>query len=374
LINIEKKRLDTLDLIQHITVITGIVSIAYLFVLFVVIARKGSPTTTNMPFEGVSIIIAAHNELDNLKVHIDSIFNQSYPRFEVIVVCDRCTDGSVEFLQSIKHKSLIIKEIYTLSETIQSKKRALEEGIQCAQYPWILLTDADCFVDSTEWIQSMMQVKGKQDVCIGLSMYVPKSTFLNQIIQFETLFTAIQYASWAILGKPYMAVGRNLLYAKQLFINNQGFGNQAQHLGGDDDLLIQQIATKQNSTVGISKQTITRSKPAEGFRAWWRQKHRHLHAGKSYPFLVLIGLSIYPIFSLLFYMGCIYCLFTHDIKAIIPFYILRTCIFISIFVRMGRKWDVGIHYLYLLIAEIVYLMYLLCAGFYNLAVPIKKWK
>jgi cellulose synthase/poly-beta-1,6-N-acetylglucosamine synthase-like glycosyltransferase len=110
---LKKKRLDTLDLIQHITVITGIVSIAYLFVLFVVIARKGSPTTTNMPFEGVSIIIAAHNELDNLKVHIDSIFNQSYPRFEVIVVCDRCTDGSVEFLQSIKHKSLIIKDLHT---------------------------------------------------------------------------------------------------------------------------------------------------------------------------------------------------------------------------------------------------------------------
>jgi glycosyltransferase involved in cell wall biosynthesis len=366
--------LDTLALIQHITIIAGIVSITYLFVLFVVIARKGSPASITNPIEGVSIIIAAHNELDNLNAHLDSILNQTYHRFEVIVVCDRCTDGSVEFLQSINHKSLIVKEIHTLSASIHPKKRALEEGIKCAQYPWILLTDADCFVDSTEWIQSMMQAKGQKDICIGLSMYASKPSFLNQIIQFETLFTAIQYASWAILGKPYMAVGRNLLYAKQLFINNLGFGNQAQHLGGDDDLLIQQIARGQNSTVGISRDTITKSKPAEGFNTWWRQKHRHLHAGKSYPFAVLIGLSIYPIFSLLFYMGCIYCLFTHDIKAIIPFYILRTCIFISIFVRMGRKWDVAIHFLYLPIAEIVYLMYLLCAGFYNLAVPIKKWK
>ena len=372
--NIEEKILDTISLIQTLTIIAGIASIAYLYVLKVVIESKRLPIIHKGVAEGVSIVIAAHNELENLKVHLESFLNQSYPDFEVIVVCDRCTDGSVEYLQRINNKKLIIKEITELYPDINSKKRAVTEGITCASKPWILLTDADCFVDNSGWILSMMEAKEQKDICIGVSMYEQKSTILNQIIQFETVITALQYVSWAILGKPYMAVGRNLLYSKQLFINNHGFGNRAQHLAGDDDLLIQQIATSRNSTVGINSQTITRSKPTEGFRAWWRQKHRHLHAGKSYPITVVICLSIYPVFGLLYYLGCIYCLFTHDIKAIMLFYILRTCIFISIFVRMRRKWDVAIHTLYLPIAEIVYLMYLLFAGIYNLAVPIKKWK
>lgn len=366
--------MDNLSLLQTLTIIAGIVSIAYLYVLNVVIDTKKPPSIHNLNTEGVSIVIAAHNELENLKAHLDTFLSQSYPDFEVIVVCDRCTDGSVQYLKGIHNNKLIIKEINELSPIINSKKRALTDAIEMATKPWILLTDADCFVQNSNWIQAMMETKGDKDVCIGVSMYEQKPSFLNQIIQFETIITALQYASWAILGKPYMAVGRNLLYSKQLFINNQGFGNQAHHLGGDDDLLIQQIATRKNSNVGIYKQTITRSKPAEGFKQWWRQKHRHLHAGKSYPFIVLIGLSLYPVFALLFYIGCIYSLFTHDLKVIILFYILRTCIFISIFVKMGRKWDVALHLFYFPIAEIIYLMYLLFAGVYNLAVPIKKWK
>jgi len=367
--------LNSQSFIEILFYTTGILSIGYLLFMAITLATHKQPlsstVTTN---EGVSVVIAVHNEYENLQQFLPSILNQSYSNFEVIIACDRCTDGSVAFLQSLHHSALHIIEINTLTDSIQPKKAALTQAIQLAKHPWILATDADCYPVSNQWIDEMMKARNGKGVCLGFSFYLPKPSFLNAFIQFETVLTALQYGAWALLGKPYMAVGRNLMYATELFINNKGFGKQANHLGGDDDLFVQNIATNSNVCISIKPSTFTISKPAEGFRQWWRQKHRHLHAGKQYPFGTLLGLSIYPISSALFHFITIYYLITLNFEPILVFYILRTCIFISIFTRIGYKWNVKLPVFFLAITEIVYLIYLLFAGIYNLAVPIKKWK
>ena len=50
-----------------------------------------------------------------------------------------------------------------------------------------------------------------------------KNSFLNKLIRFETMLTALQYFSYAIDGKAYMGVGRNLAYKKSIFISADGF-------------------------------------------------------------------------------------------------------------------------------------------------------
>ncbi len=360
--------------IEMLLIASGTISIVYLLVMALVVAfhkNKTAPTAIN---EGVSVIIAAHNEYENLKLFLPTILNQEYPNFEVLVVCDRCTDESIGYLKSITHPALHILEIHTQTDGLQPKKAALTEGIKIAKHPWILATDADCYAVSNKWIEEMMLAKNNKQVCLGLSMYQQKFTFLNFFIQFETLFTGIQYSSWAKMGKPYMAVGRNLLYARELFINNQGFGKYGYHLGGDDDLLIQSIAFSKNTSVATNPNSFTISRPSETYTQWWRQKHRHLHAGKQYPLAVLMGLGIYPLTSALFHFLCFYCFFTLNLEVVMTIYILRTCIFISIFVGIGYKWNIRLSIFFLAIAEVTYLIYLLFAGIYNLAVPIKKWK
>ncbi len=359
--------------IQILLFITGTVSIGYLVLLLCSIPfRKTIPPPLST--KGVTVLIAVHNELENLRQFLPSILNQSYATFEVIVVCDRCTDESAPYLKSLSFSNLRIIELTEETPGIHPKKAALQAGIKAASYDWILVTDADCYATSDHWISGMMAAKGDKDICLGISLYEKRPSFLNQFIQFETLFTAFQYTGWAISGNPYMAVGRNLLYAKQLFINNGGFGKYAGHLGGDDDLLVQRLASRRNTTVCINPDNFTISTPAEGFSVWWRQKHRHLHAGKKYPIWVLINLCIYPLCSTIFYAGIIYYSISFTFADIMLCYILRTCIFISIFVRMGRKWKVPVSIFFLPIAEIVYLFYLLFAGLYNTAIPIKKWK
>jgi glycosyltransferase involved in cell wall biosynthesis len=366
--------LNSQSFIEILFYASGILSIGYLLFIAISVASHKQSDAGSATNEGVSIVIAAHNEYENLRSFLPAVLNQAYPNFEVIVACDRCTDGSVAYLQSLNHPLLHIIEINTLSDSIQPKKAALTQAIQAAKHLWILTTDADCYPTSNQWINNIMQARKDKKICLGISLYIPKPGFLNAFIRFETILTAVQYGAWTIWGLPYMAVGRNLMYSRELFINNNGFGKHANHLGGDDDLFVQNIAANSNSCISTKVNTFTQSKPAEGYSQWWRQKHRHLHAGKQYPLRVLLGLSIYPFLSASYHLLSLYCLLTSNFEAILVFYILRTCIFISIFARIGYKWNNKLSIFFLAITEIVYLIYLLFAGIYNLAVPIKKWK
>jgi hypothetical protein len=54
-------------------------------------------------------------------------------------------------------------------------------------------------------------------LCYGGYEKIEKS-FLNKLIRFETLLTAIQYFSWAKAGLPYMGVEEKFSFKKEEFL------------------------------------------------------------------------------------------------------------------------------------------------------------
>ncbi len=243
------------------------------------------PTERDLP--AVSVIICAKNEEKNIDNLLQNLIAQDYPisRYEIILVNDCSTDRTQEIAENWQKRvgNLVIISIQEVPEGISSKKNALQKGISESKYAWILLTDADCTVGK-DWIASMLA--GRQDentqIVLGIAPLLPySSAFLQQFIQYETFYTALQYAGFALAGKPYMGVGRNLLYHKSLFENIGGFGRFLQTTGGDDDLFINQVATAQNTTVGLYA-SFAYSAPPLTWRGWYRQKTRHLSVGKHY--------------------------------------------------------------------------------------------
>ena len=123
-------------------------------------------------------------------------------------------------------------------------------GIKEARHEIVLLTDADCVPASEFWIQKMQDgYQNGIEVILGYSPYHKKPGVLNKIIRFETFHSALQYLSYALAGSPYMGVGRNLSYKKELFFRNKGF-SAVNHLpGGDDDLFINKVANRTIQTL-----------------------------------------------------------------------------------------------------------------------------
>src|SRR5688572_33381892 len=120
------------------------------------------------------------------------------------------------------------------------------------------------------------------EVVLGYGAYYKRPGMLNKLIRFETFHSALQYFSLALAGLPYMGVGRNLSYKKELFLRNKGFSSINHVLSGDDDLFINQVATKHNVNVVLDQEAFTLSEPKRRFKDWIRQKNRHYSTGKYY--------------------------------------------------------------------------------------------
>jgi len=234
----------------------------------------------------VSVIICAKNEADNLEKNLPAILQQEYPEgYEVIVVNDGSSDDSDMVLQRLQqsYRHLQTTEIKNDRKFTHAKKLAVTLGIKKAQHAWILLTDADCVPSGKTWIRSMAKHFDDQtSLVLGYGGYKSYPGLLNTLIRFDTLTIALQYFSYSLAGIPYMGVGRNLAYRKKLFFDNKGFAGHYHLHSGDDDLFVNQTATKHNTRVKISNQAKVYSEPHHSLSAWFRQKRRHLSTAYYY--------------------------------------------------------------------------------------------
>lgn len=279
----------------------------------------------NKQYQPVSIIICARNERENLLNHLPKFLSQDYPEFEVIVVNDNSIDDTEEVLKafSYQYKNLKIVNVPDNDKFFGSKKFALTLGIKAANYDTVLLSDADCFPASEEWIKLMMEAKTRK-IVLGYGKYQEQNGFLNKVIRFETVYTAIQYFGLAMLKLPYMGVGRNLLYNKKLFFDNKGFASHYQILSGDDDLFINEVANKTNTTVQFHPKAHTVSIPKTTWKSWWTQKKRHLTTGKHYQFIHKVVLALIYFIQLMFILNFILLIcFNHSIYLILGVYLLK---------------------------------------------------
>jgi glycosyltransferase involved in cell wall biosynthesis len=257
----------------------------------------------------VSIIICARNEDTNLKKNLPKILSQDYPAFEVIVVDDNSDDGTTEYLFFLSQKEPRLKRTKTgnSNRMMAGKKFPLTLGLRAAANDLVLLTDADCYPASNQWLKHMVAgYAGGKEIVLGYGAYEKKSDSLNRRIRYETVITALNYFSYALARLPYMGVGRNLSYNKSLFFNTNGFFDHRHIPSGDDDLFINKVANKRNTEIVIHPEAFTYSEPKETREDWIEQKNRHLSTAKYYRFKHQFWLGLQPISHILFWFTSIY--------------------------------------------------------------------
>ncbi len=253
----------------------------------------------------VSVIICARDEAPNLAANLPGALVQTYPStHEVIVVNHNSQDDTRYLLEEFKKtfKGLHIVNLEYEAKGIPGKKYPLSMGIKEAKHEVVLLTDTDCVPASEFWIEKMQD--GYEDgiqVVLGYSPYQKRAGLLNKLIRFETFHSALQYLSYALAGQPYMGVGRNLSYKKELFFKNKGFSSVNHLPGGDDDLFINQVANGRNTRIVVDPEAFTLSEPKKTFREWVKQKSRHHSTGKFYRGKQQWMLGIYSVTHFLFY-------------------------------------------------------------------------
>jgi len=287
----------------------------YLF-FFARLAIYKKPTKSNSVQYPVSVIVCARDEANNLAHNLPGVLVQDYKTtHEIVVVNDNSTDDSKylidEFKKSFKNLNHI--ELSQEAKMISGKKFPLSIGIKSAKNEIVLLTDADFMPATENWMFTMQDAYNETtEIVLGYGAYKKKKGLLNKLIRFETFHTALQYFSYALAGIPYMGVGRNLSYKRDVFLKNKGFSAINMIPSGDDDLFINKVANKNNTAIVLDAEAHTLSEPKNSWSEWMNQKYRHYTTAKFYKPLhkFLLGLysfSLFWMYPLLIVSSIFYC-------------------------------------------------------------------
>ena len=254
----------------------------------------------------VSVIICARNEGENLRRFLPLVLEQDYLDYEVIIVNDGSCDDTeniIKDLQKIYH-NLYITNIPQETRIISHKKLAITVGVKAAKNEILLFTDADCRPLTSNWIKTMVRNFDNQtEFVLGHGNYYREKGFISSLISYDTLTIAMQYMGFALLGHPYMGVGRNMAYRRSTFFRLKGFAGFLHIASGDDDLLINAFGKKHNTRIEPSCEAETLSLPQNTFRDWYYQKLRHLSTVDVYKSGSKMWIGLEPLSRGLFYLA-----------------------------------------------------------------------
>jgi glycosyltransferase involved in cell wall biosynthesis len=337
------------------------------------------PKSAEDEAEGVSVIVCAKNEYENLQKLIPALLNQNYPKFEVILVDDKSADETYEYAIELeqKEKKFKLVRIDNTPDHIHNKKYAITLGIKAAKNEKILLTDADCLPASENWIGEMSKgfQSEKKHFVLGYSQYSAGSGFLNTFIKYETLLTGISYVGLGLLGNPYMAVGRNLAYRKSVFLKNNGFGRFQGIVGGDDDLLINRYARRRNTSFILSSDATVYSIPKTSYGEFVRQKTRHLAVGKHYRKADKLVLALLTFTKIIFWATFIAAIMSVNQTILISggFLLVMVSLLTSVLALKKKTGDNSSIWMFPLL-DFIFIFYYISTGLKVLFTKKVRWK
>lgn len=284
----------TLDITEiTLLAVTGtlfiIQAIYYLCIYIRIHARSRSVKRGNTHFAQelppISVIICTHEEPENLRRNLTTVLEQDYPQFEVIVINNGNTDESEDYLTSMadKYSHLYHSFVPDSSRYISRKKLAITLGVKASKYEWLVFTDAKCLPQSNQWLRLMARnFTSRTQIVLGYSGYERGKSWLHKQVCFDNLFTSMRYLGFALAGSPYMGIGRNMAYRKELFYRQKGFSAHLNLQRGDDDLFINKVATAENTRVETDAKALVRIQPVLSTKDWSEEKISYASTAKLY--------------------------------------------------------------------------------------------
>ena len=115
----------------------------------------------------VSVIIPNYNHEKYLQHRIDSVLNQTYQDFELIILDDKSKDGSIEIIEKYRNHPKVSHIVYNEVNSGTTFKQ-WKKGIELAKGEYIWIAESDDYADITFLEKVMLAVETNSSV-IGFS-------------------------------------------------------------------------------------------------------------------------------------------------------------------------------------------------------------
>ncbi len=213
----------------------------------------------------LSVIIPAHNEEQYLLPTLQSLRKQSYADFEVIVVCDGCTDKTPQLANKYAEKVLILKER-------QGPAAARNAGARLALGETLVFLDAD-----THPSPDVLTFIAKQTDVIGTCKITPDPPKIKH---------KIMMGLKNVLMCPFGVSNGIIFTPKKLFTAVGGFGAFQK---GEDGHFIRKVKKSGTKFVLLSTPVLNSMRRIEqkGYFGVWTYWIQHPFTKGEQPYEVI---------------------------------------------------------------------------------------
>ncbi|HTI60012.1 glycosyltransferase family 2 protein [Mucilaginibacter sp.] len=288
----------------------------------------------------VTVLIAARNEEDNIRLTIDDLLAQDYPKelTEIIIVDDHSTDATAKIIRSYADRGVKLLQLNEDQPLNSYKKKAIATAIAQSTGDLMVATDADCRMGS-KWLSSVVSYYENNNLVM---ISAPVSYFQERTL-FEYLQT-LEFAYLIGLGASFIGNkrastcnGANLAYRKDIFNEVGGFKGIDDLASGDDELLLQKVAALYPTRIGFLKQrdAIVYTHAKHTLRSFLKQRRRWASKSVKYKdkrivalavsiwlfnvsLLVNAGLSFYNIFFLKLFLTQFLLKYLFEVAFLLP--------------------------------------------------------
>ena len=119
----------------------------------------------------------------------------------------------------------------------------------------------------------------------------------------------------------------------------------------------------------------TLSEPATTWRGWWRQKRRHLSAGRAYRFADRFRIGTFLASNMLFYLATLALVPSpNNWVPLVLVYVLRTLFVSAVYFRLSRRLDQSVPVGLLPVLDVVYFVQYLALGISLFLNRTLRWK
>jgi len=158
----------------------------------------------------ISVVIPVFNGEAFLAEAIDSVLNQTYQDFELILVNDGSTDNSLKIMQNY---AAIDKRIKIISQENQGRCEAFNRGLNASKSEWVARLDADdVFLPNKLEKQVDFIKRNPQTVLVGTQGYhIDKYGRKLSLMGIDGPFTQSEYETYLRQNKPIFFIASSVL-------------------------------------------------------------------------------------------------------------------------------------------------------------------
>jgi chlorobactene glucosyltransferase len=193
----------------------------------------------------VSVLVPARNEERNIRLCIDSLLDQTYANYEIVVLDDQSTDGTWEIISQYQERLpgrvRAVRGEPLPREGWLGKPHAMQQLARHASGEYLMFTDADT-VHGTESIAwAVTNLESHRADCVSGYVYQEMNTLGEQFIVPATyIMSAMLLPLWLITALPTpglsFAIGQLLIFRRSAFEAIGGYSRVRGQIS--DDLAI----------------------------------------------------------------------------------------------------------------------------------------